>query len=451
MDAQTLAILESNGSVPRYTSYPTAPHFEPGCGAKLIDGLLAEAASGKPISTYIHVPFCDRLCWFCGCNTKHTLKYEPVRAYIDSVLCEIETLKLRLSGKPAARHIHFGGGSPSMLSADDMARLGDSLRDVFDIGAGTEISVEIDPSDFTDETLDGLKRLGVTRISVGVQDFDPLVQQAINRPQTFEQTRDVIEAVRSLGIASVNVDALYGLPHQTMARFQRTLDQVVALAPDRIALFGYAHVPWVKKHQKMIDEAALPDMAERFAQANDGAAQLVAAGYAAIGIDHFAKPSDDMAVAAANGNLRRNFQGYTTDDCAVLLPIGGSSIGKFSGGFVQNEVATARYQEMVNKGQLPASRGYALNADDIVRAFIIERLMCDFSIDFAALPDVAGVVDGDYLAEAENLVSSDLADLCSMSGTRLEILPDRRVFTRIVASKFDAYIAQKAFRYSKAV
>ncbi len=443
---------ERGGAVPRYTSYPTAPHFAATVGPAVMDDLIAAITPDEPVSIYLHVPFCDRLCWFCGCNTKHTLKYGPVEAYVDTVLAEIALLGTRIGFRPLAGQIHLGGGSPSMLRSTDLARLGAALGEVFKISATTEISVEIDPSDVTPDTLDGLRRLGVTRISVGVQDFDPAVQKAINRPQTFEQTRDVIEAVRASGVRSVNVDALYGLPLQTTERLERTIDQVLTLSPDRIALFGYAHVPWVKKHQTMIRDADLPDMEARFVQAQGAEARLLAAGYDKIGIDHFAKPGDTLAIAARGGHLRRNFQGYTTDTCPVLIPLGGSSIGAFSGGFVQNEVATGQYVEAVNAGRLPASRGYAMTEDDRVRAFMIERLMCDFNIDFAAVEQRFGAERArPYIDEMQAIADADTDGLCGADGDSFFIPDDARAFTRLVASRFDAYLAQSGFRYSKAV
>ena len=371
----TALLSQRGGAVPRYTSYPTAPHFEAGLGPQMQEALLGSLDDATPVSIYLHIPFCDRLCWFCGCNTKHTLKYEPVRTYVDALLAEIAALGTRLGFRPVAGQIHFGGGSPSILSAEDMGRLGAALRRTFHVSALTEISVEIDPSDVTEDTLTGLHELGVTRASVGVQDFDPLVQKAINRPQSFEQTRDVIAAMRAAGVGSVNIDALYGLPLQTRARLMRTIEQVVSLQPDRIALFGYAHVPWVKKHQKMIKDEHLPDMHERFQQALAAGAALVATGYEAIGIDHFAMPADGLAEAARTGHLRRNFQGYTTDRCEALIPLGASSIGAFGGGYVQNIVATGQYQDAVHAGRSTASKGYRMSEDDRIRAHMIERLM----------------------------------------------------------------------------
>lgn len=447
----SILLSQRGGAVPRYTSYPTAPHFEAGLGPQMQEALFGSLDDATPVSVYLHIPFCDRLCWFCGCNTKHTLKYEPVHTYVEALLAEIAALGDRLGFRPVAGQIHFGGGSPSILSAEDMGRLGAALRRSFHVTEQTEISVEIDPSDVTDDTLRGLHELGVTRASVGVQDFDPLVQKAINRPQSFEQTRDVIAAMRAAGVGSVNIDALYGLPLQTRARLMRTIEQVISLQPDRIALFGYAHVPWVKKHQKMIKDEHLPDMHERFQQALAAGAALVAAGYDAIGIDHFARPDDGLAVAARTGHLRRNFQGYTTDQCRALIPLGASSIGAFDGGYVQNIVATGQYQDAVHAARSTASKGYRMSEDDRIRAHMIERLMCDFRIGFEALEARFGAAAEPYINEALAIAEADEDFICGADIDGFFVPEDARPFARLVAARFDAHLHESDFRYSKAV
>ncbi|WP_306119732.1 MULTISPECIES: oxygen-independent coproporphyrinogen III oxidase [unclassified Roseitalea] len=444
-------LSQRGGAVPRYTSYPTAPHFAAGLGPEMQEALVGALEPGEPVSIYLHIPFCDRLCWFCGCNTKHTLKYEPVRAYVDALVAEIGAFGERAGFVPVAGQVHFGGGSPSILDSADMGRLGDGLRAAFRFTSQTEVSVEIDPSDVGEDTLAGLAALGVTRASVGVQDFDPLVQRAINRPQTFEQTRDVIEAMRAAGVGSVNIDALYGLPLQTRTRLMSTIDKVVSLDPDRIALFGYAHVPWVKKHQKMIKDEQLPDMSERFEQAVLAGETLEAAGYDPIGIDHFAKPADRLASAARTGHLRRNFQGYTTDQCKVLIPFGASSIGAFEGGYVQNIVATGQYQEAVHAGRGTALKGYRMSDDDRVRAHMIERLMCDFRISFADLEARFGEAADGYIDEACAIADAETHDLCGVDIDGFFVPEQARPFARIVASRFDAHLNDSNFRYSKAV
>lgn len=438
-------------SVPRYTSYPTAPHFKAGLGAELMEKLLDNLSPETRLSVYAHIPFCDRLCWFCACNTKHTQKYAPVASYVNSLIEEIALVHGKLSFKPILGHLHFGGGSPSLLNAADFTRLRDALAGAFTIDGQTEISIEIDPSDVTEDTLVGLRVLGLTRASIGVQDFDPAVQKAINRPQTFEQTRDVIEALRATGIRSLNIDALYGLPLQDLDKIAHTMEKVVELRPDRVALFGYAHVPWMKKHQKMINDADLPNMLDRFAQAALAADIFQAAGYERIGIDHFALPSDPLAVAARTGTLHRNFQGYTTDRCVTLLGLGGSSIGQFGGGYIQNIVPTGQYQEAIGRGELPALKGVFLRRDDVIRGHIIERLMCDFAFSFSELRERFGTDASPYIEEAKNIALAEDDGLCRVEAECFIVPADARPYARIVAARFDAYLAQANARYSAAI
>lgn len=438
-------------SVPRYTSYPTAPQFQKGTGRTLMSSLFEGLNDQEPVSIYIHIPFCDRLCWFCGCHTKHTLKYAPVRTYVDHLLQEIALFGKQTSDKPRLKSVHLGGGSPSLLQSSDMARLRAALTSHFTWERAAEISVEIDPSDITQDMYDGLALLGITRASIGVQDFHPDVQKAINRPQTFEQTASVVENLRAMGVTSINVDALYGLPLQTADRLRQTLQQCMRLAPDRLALFGYAHIPWFKKHQKMIRDADLPNTIERFDNANMASVMLQDAGYQAIGIDHFAKPSDTLSIAADAGKLHRNFQGYTTDACPTMIGFGASSIGRFEGGYLQNIVATGQYQDCIKAGELPADKGLLLSADDKIRAHIIERLMCDFRVCFTSVEDKFGALTKPLRGFAKHMVDEDTYGLCQFNEDTLTILTEAKPFTRIIASRFDAYYETQQFQYSKAV
>lgn len=421
-----------------------------------MDQMLRSLPTDDAVSVYIHIPFCDRLCWFCGCHTRHTLKYAPIKGYLTYLHQEIRLLSERLPFKPRLKSLHLGGGSPSLLKQQDMADLRTDLAETFQFEPDTEISIEIDPSDANDEMYDGLLALGVTRASIGVQDFHPEVQAAINRPQSFEQTQKVVKRLRQIGIASINVDALYGLPLQTTDRLRDTLSKCVALEADRMALFGYAHIPWFKKHQRLINEADLPDNLMRFEQAEMAGYYLQNAGYHSIGIDHFAKPHDKLSVAAQNGKLHRNFQGYTTDNCKTLFGLGASSIGRFDGGYVQNLVATGQYQDRVAKGQLPTDKGVELSIDDKIRAYIIERLMCDFRICFTALEQhFNGNAEERqfqaYRTEATKMAAQDQFGLCQFSDNALSIPPQARAFARIVASGFDAYYQKETAQYSKAV
>ncbi|MCE7026541.1 oxygen-independent coproporphyrinogen III oxidase [Jiella avicenniae] len=446
------AVLARYGAeVPRYTSYPTAPHFSQGVGRASWAELCRGLGPAEPVSVYLHIPFCDRLCWFCGCHTKQTRRYDPVEAYVGSLVQEIAAFRRRLGFPPRLGALHLGGGSPSFVRADDVKRLSEALHAAFDFAADAEISVEIDPSDVTDETLAGLRALEVTRVSIGVQDFDPAVQTAINRPQSFEQTRDVIAKLRASGLVSINIDVLYGLPLQTPERLDATVDKVVALRPERVALFGYAHVPHVKKHQTMIREEDLPGPEARLADAARASEAFRGAGYEAIGIDHFALHGDRLAKAARAGTLRRNFQGYTADPCDTLIGFGASAISSFAGGYVQNTVPTGLYQGRVAAGEPAAERGYRLTPDDVVRAHMIERLMCDFALDLDALSARFGSAAEPYVREALRLAASDPDGLVKVDGRRFAIRPAARSLARTVASWFDAHLQSGAARYSKAV
>lgn len=438
-------------SVPRYTSYPTAPQFQKDAGIDLLNILIEQLRDDEPVSIYIHIPFCDRLCWFCGCHTKHTLKYAPVKLYMDHLLQEIALFGGRAKIKPRLKSVHLGGGSPSLLQKADLARLRDMLNTHFVFEPDAEISVEIDPSDVTQDMYDGLMQLGVTRASIGVQDFHPDVQAAINRPQSFEQTESTINKLRAIGVQSVNIDALYGLPLQTEDKLKQTLLQCLQLSPDRIALFGYAHIPWFKKHQKMIKDADLPNSFERFDHANMASQMLQLAGYRAIGIDHFAKPGDTLSLASESGKLHRNFQGYTTDACPTMIGFGASSIGRFADGYIQNTVATGQYQECIKSGVLPADKGLLLSADDKIRAHVIERIMCDFRVDFSSVERLFGNAADSLRIQAAQFVAADPHGLCQFSDDVLLISAEAKAFTRIVASQFDAYYGSGKFQYSKAV
>ncbi|MGB7335434.1 MAG: oxygen-independent coproporphyrinogen III oxidase [Salaquimonas sp.] len=437
--------------VPRYTSYPTAPHFQPDLGLQILTETLVELPAEERLSLYLHIPFCDRLCWFCGCNTKQVNRYSPVSSYIDALLKEIELIGLQLGGKRKAEEIHFGGGSPSLLYPGDFARLSLALNKAFLIDESTKVSVEIDPNDATPDLFQGLKIIRMSRASIGVQDFDSAVQKAINRPQTFEDTRALVEQLRSSGINSINIDALYGLPLQTKPKLQSTIEKIISMQPNRVALFGYAHVPWVKKHQKMIRDEDLPKSQERFEQAQLAQSLLIQAGYVKIGIDHYAKPDDSLAIAAKTGELRRNFQGYTDDKLSTLIGLGGSSIGQSNLGYFQNLVPTGQYTMAVNNGLLPTSKGYRFTQDDKIRSWIIEQLMCNFSFSFEKLIRQFGNLAQPYIGEAIEISKRDSIGVCETVEDRFTIRPEAEPLTRIIASKFDAHLGRGQFKYSQAV
>lgn len=436
--------------VPRYTSYPTAPHFHGGIDGMCYARWLGETDPHKPVSLYLHVPFCDQLCWFCGCHTKQVRRYDPVADYLDALGAEIALAARTLPGRRHVSAVHFGGGSPTVIEPDDIDSLRAKLDDAFDLDPDCEISVEIDPRNVDHDKLEAWHRFGITRASLGVQDFDPDVQRAINRRQSFEQTQAVVGALRNAGIGSINLDILYGLPLQTTETLRRTIDLAVSMRPNRIALFGYAHVPWVKKHQSLIDQDTLPGPAERFDMASDGAAQLAEAGYIALGIDHFADQDDNLAAAASDGRMRRNFQGYTTDDAETLIGFGASSIGRLPQGYVQNSVSAADYIRKVRAGELPTMRGFALSLSDRIIGRLIESLMCDFSFSISDLKRAFGAEVDSLLVEAAGIAALEGA-IVSFDGDTFFVKPEGQPFVRTIASRFDRYLTRNKARHSAAV
>mgnify|MGYP001260864538 CR=1 FL=1 len=440
-----------SAQVPRYTSYPTAPHFHPGVASATYREWLSALPADAGISLYLHIPYCDRLCWFCACNTRQTRQYGPVTRYLAALHKEIDTVAGLVGRSVKVRSVHFGGGSPTMLLPADIVALDRRLRQAFNYAADAEISVEIEPNDMDEARFEALAAIGMTRVSLGVQDFDPKVQAAINREQSFELTRSAVEGARSRGARSVNLDLVYGLPHQTVASVESTVRQALQLEPDRIALFGYAHVPWFKKHQTMIDETWLPDANARFAQSTRAGEVIVAGGYEAIGLDHFAKPGDSLAVAMRSGRMHRNFQGYTDDDGDVLVGLGASSIGRLPQGYVQNNTATGEYERLVGESGLAAARGFAFSDEDLARGWVIERLMCDFAFSPAELARLFPAHAPGILADARRLVANDRGAVFTEERDRFVVTPEGRPLVRTVAAGFDTFLRTGKARHSAAV
>ena len=437
-------------TAPRYTSYPTTPHFHAGITGQTVAGWIGEIGADEKLSLYLHIPFCDRLCWFCACHTRHTLRYEPVAAYLGVLHREIGIVARHLGGRGRVVAVHLGGGSPTMLRPGDLKALIDLLRRSFRFDPRAEIAIEIDPSDVDPQRLDSIAAVGTTRASLGVQDFEPVVQKAINREQGYELTRDIVEGLRARGIGSINLDLVYGLPHQTVETVSATVDACLSLKPDRLALFGYAHVPWFKKHQTMIDETVLPGPEERLQQAQAAARRIVGAGYEAVGIDHFARPSDSLATALRDGTLRRNFQGYTDDGCETLIGLGPSAISRFRQGHAQNPPAMAVYTASIDNGMLPAARGIALSAEDRVRGWVIERLMCDFGFPVGELLELDAEIGATVCREADR-IAYQAPDTLRREAGRFAIPPAMQPFARSVAARFDPYFAKGTARHSAAV
>jgi oxygen-independent coproporphyrinogen-3 oxidase len=439
MDQALLA--KHDRPVPRYTSYPTAPHFGPAIGAEAYGGWLQALPADATISLYAHVPFCDSLCWFCGCHTRVVRRYGGIRAYMETMAAEAALVAGSIPARHRLTHLHFGGGSPSILQPPEIAAFVGRIRDLFALDSGLEFAVEIDPRDIGAEAIAAWVAAGATRASIGVQDFDPRVQAAINRRQSFAQTAQCLERLRASGIGAVNIDLIYGLPHQTEATARATAEQVVALRPDRVAIFGYAHVPWMKPHQRLIPANSLPGAAERLAQADAAASVLTAAGYLRVGLDHFARPDDPMAVAAAAGRLARNFQGYTTDGAAALIGLGASAIGSLPQGYVQNEIDVGRYTKAIAAGRQATARGIAIGPEDRLRRAVIERLMCDLEADTGALCAAHGMPDSLFEPEFRRLAPAAADGLVELNPPRLAVTERGRPFLRSLCATFDAYLA----------
>jgi len=367
-----------DAKVPRYTSYPPANHFQADVGRRSQSTWLSQVEDGEDVSIYVHIPFCKRLCWFCACRTQGTKTLRPVEAYLEVLKTEIAAVRSRLPKSIHMARLHLGGGTPTILSAKLMSNLLIAIFNAFEISEDFEFSVEIDPTEASDAVLQTLIDFGMNRASIGVQDFANEVQAAIGRPQTPAQTQRVLNFVRSRNVQAVNLDLLYGLPFQTDESFQQTLDRVVDMSPDRLAIYGYAHVPWMSKRQVLIKSETLPDTKHRFQLAQLAHSVFTNTGYAAVGIDHFAKPSDSLFTAAKNGRLKRNFQGYTDDQCSTLIGFGASAISRFEGGYIQNAVATSAYQDRVLETGFAAHKGYVMRESDHLIAAMIEELMCRF-------------------------------------------------------------------------
>ncbi|AKS44958.1 oxygen-independent coproporphyrinogen-3 oxidase [Octadecabacter temperatus] len=427
-----------DAKVPRYTSYPPANHFENGVGHdKQVDWL--SAVSGEEgISVYIHIPFCKRLCWFCACRTQGTKTLRPVDAYVEFLRSEIRAVRAALPKGVSMARLHLGGGTPTILSVKTMSLLLSEVFSAFTKTDDFEFSVEVDPTEASDQLLETLVNFGLNRVSLGVQDFAPVVQDAIGRSQSLEQTHHVIDFLRARGVAAFNLDLLYGLPHQTMESFKETLDHVIAMKPDRLAIYGYAHVPWMSKRQVLIKSDDLPDNEVRFELAMLAQKTLVNQGYDAIGIDHFALPTDKLAIAQNEGCVRRNFQGYTDDQCETLIGFGASAISKFKQGFLQNAVATSAYQDRINQNQMAAHKGYKLTVCDGVISKVVEDLLCRFALDNSAL-NAEFPEQATFIRAISVMLMQRYSDAFHISKNGLQMNGWAKPLVRIIANSVDTF------------
>lgn len=434
---------------PRYTSYPSAHHFSSQVTPQTYAGWLANIEKNTTISAYVHIPFCKELCWFCGCHTKMAKRYEPIAKYVCVLLQEIELIGKITEGKGKLVNIHFGGGSPSLLEPNDWLSILHALASAFEFTPPGELAIELDPRTTTAENIEIYAKLGCNRVSIGIQDFDSEVQQAINRIQPYTMVKTVTDMLRNAGIGEINCDLIYGLPHQTLERFHRTLEKTLSLDPARISLFSYAHMPEIKKHQRLIDESWLPSISDKLQLFVEASRLLEANGYVAIGMDHFAKPDDPLAVAMKNRSLRRNFQGYVVDSTDVLIGIGSSAISQFPEGYAQNSANTPDYSASVSSGMLSTVRGWSNRGDDLARKKIIDALMCFMTVDLAEIAEEFRIPLHYFDDAVRELQAMGKTGILEVSGSCITLTTPYRMAARIVASAFDSYRGNVASKYSK--
>ncbi len=449
LSGEELGRLFEAERVPRYTSYPTAPHFNRDIGSSEAADWLATIPSGRPASLYLHVPFCRQLCWYCGCSTHITRHAGRINAYAQTLGKELDLVAGHLGRHVPLAHLHWGGGTPSSLGAADLSALMRRIEERFGFTADAERAIELDPRFVSAELAECLAAIGINRASFGIQSFDPAVQRAINRFQSVDTTRLALERLRSAGIHAVSFDILYGLPLQDVASVLETVDSVAQLAPGRVAVFGYAHLPALKKHQSMIPDALLPDAVQRLAQFAAITERLEARGYVPIGLDHFARPDDPMALALAAGRLERNFQGYTTDTATTLIGVGASAIGSFAQGYLQNHVDLKAWRAAIAEGLLPTGRGFRLGADDRHRRAIINRLMCEGRADLGAI--AASFSEDIVQPDPERFARLAELGIVRREIDRIEVPAHYRPLLRLVAACFDRYLAPRQARHSLAV
>lgn len=447
LDAATVAAYDR--PVPRYTSYPTAAQFDRSVGPAQHEAWLKDL-DGACAALYLHVPFCRQLCWYCACHTVAMRSEETLDSYAQALVRELELVS-QAAPDLMVGAVQWGGGTPSQLGAARLVSVGRRAAALLDHRTGAEVSMEVDPRFCNAEIVDAMAALGVNRASLGVQDFDIAVQQAINRLQSPEVTAAAIERLRRAGIRRINIDLVYGLPRQTPATLARTLDQALALQPDRFAIFGYAHVPWMKARQRLIDMETLPDAATRSVMADLVSDRLVGAGYLRIGLDHYARPGDRLAVAATSGRLRRNFQGYVADESPWVVGVGASAISHLPRGYCQNAPDSPAYMGVVGQGRFATVRGIALSADDRLRGEIIDRLMCGYGVDLAGVCQHHGVTPQLFLETIPALPSLLSDGLVSMNGRRLDLTDRGRLLVRSICAAFDRYHTGAEGRHARGI
>lgn len=442
-------VRKYNQPGPRYTSYPPATKFAPDYEKQVFIDRIREnnQTNAQDLSLYFHLPFCRSLCWYCGCTTIITTQQKKSAAYLRLLDAEMQVMRGHLNPERKAVQLHFGGGTPTFLLPDELRELGWMIRRRFNVAPDAEFGVEIDPRRLTEDHVKALREIGVNRVSLGVQDHNPQVQLAIHRIQPREVTEQAIVWARNAGIQMVNIDLIYGLPHQTPESFTKTLEEIIALNPDRLAVFSYAHVPWIKPSQKILETENLPTAETKLQLLKLTIEKLTASGFDYIGMDHFAKPDDELTLAQKNKTLQRNFQGYSTRGNTDIYSFGISSISQAADAYWQNYKDIDVYSETLSHGQAPIERGYVLTEDDKVRRQTIMRLMCDLEIDYAALSAQTRVNVPEYFAsEIGSLADLEADGLVRRSPTGLKITDRGRLFIRNVAMRFDAYLPRQTER-----
>ncbi len=454
VDLDLIRRLDKNG--PRYTSYPTADRFAAIFDAVRYQHWMAERrrTGGGPLSLYIHIPFCNTLCFYCACNKVITKDRSKSAEYVRYLLKEMAMQAALLGPQQMVEQLHFGGGTPTFLSDDELRQMMAAIRQHFKLVDDGEYSIEIDPRKVTDETVALLGREGFNRISLGVQDFDDEVQRAVNRIQSEEETVRVIKAARANGFKSVSIDLIYGLPKQTLEGFGRTLDRIIAVNPDRLSIYNYAHMPTVFKPQRRIHEEDLPAPQVKLDILNMAVNKLTGAGYGYIGMDHFAKPQDELAVAQRAGRLHRNFQGYSTHSDCDLVALGVSAIGKIGPTYSQNHRELEDYYKALDRDELPIMRGLELDSDDLIRRELIQALMCHFEIDKHKVAAAFNIDFDQYFAtEMEELAGYQREGLLALTSSRISVTPKGRMLIRNICMVFDKYLRTRTehARYSKVI
>jgi oxygen-independent coproporphyrinogen-3 oxidase len=437
-------VKKYNVAGPRYTSYPPATKFtEAVTWSELAEQILENNRTERDLSLYFHIPFCETLCWYCGCTTVITLNHNQGGTYIDYLEKEVAQMGTLLNPRRKAVQLHWGGGSPTFLNPDEIRRLGESIHRHFEFAPDVEAGVEIDPRRLTRDHIAALREIGFNRASLGVQDFDAKVQEAVHRIQPQEMTEQVLDWVRELGFSSINFDLIYGLPHQTVESFNRTLDIVLSLEPDRLAVFSYAHVPWVKPAQKILEHKVLPTPEVKLELLKTVIERLTENHrYVYIGMDHFARPGDELAVAQGRKQLQRNFQGYSTRGGSDIYGFGMSSISQVPDAYWQNEKDLTKYYAALDAGQVPLARGYVVTDEDKVRRETIMRVMCDLSLDYGAMSQRLGLnFTSHFERELDSLAGFEADGLVRRSAAGMEVTEVGRLFIRNIAMSFDNTLA----------